>query len=469
MLYITQRTTLGGAKMNQRIADMTRGNLWKQIILFTLPLMASNMLQVLFNMADIAVVGHFAESGAIGAVGSTTALISMFTWFGIGMGSGVNILVARYLGAKDNESVENTIHTGIIICFTTGLFVLVLGQALARPLLTALGTKLSLMDNALLYFRIYLLGSPAVAIYNYGNAILSASGDTRRPLIYLSVSGALNVLLNLFFVIVLEMSVDGVAIASAVSQYLSAFLILGKLLKSDAPIRLCPKKIRFHKAYAKQLLPLGLSSAIQYSLFSLSNVFIQAGINSFKPIVVEANSVACNSDTILSNLMNSLSNACTTFVSQNFGAKNLKRVKKAYLICFFYLFATSAVIGCSLSLWGRGFLSLFTPSKEVIDIAIVRLQLMGFTYWLSSAKDASASALRGIGKSVAPTVIVVCGICIFRIIWIYTIFAYFGTLLSLYLLYSVTWFITGSVETIYFIYSYKKTKRQLELHALLGS
>lgn len=455
--------------MSKRLTDMTQGNLWKQIILFSLPLMASNMLQVLFNMADMSVVGHFAEPGAIGAVGSTTALISMFTWFGIGMGSGVNILVARYLGAKDQKSVEDTIHTGIIICFTTGIFVLVLGEILARPLLTVLGTKKELINDAILYFRIYLLGSPAVALYNYGNAILSASGDTRRPLIYLSVSGALNVVLNLVFVIVLDKSVDGVAIASAASQYLSAILILAKLLKSEGLIKLCPRKIHFHKSYAKQLLSLGLSSAIQYSLFSLSNVFIQAGINSFDPIVVEANSVACNSDTVLSNMMNSLSNACTTFVSQNFGAKNMKRVKKAYLICFFYLFATAAVVGCTVAVWGKGFLNLFTPNKEVIDIAIMRLQLMGFTYWLSSMKDASTSALRGIGKSVAPTVIVVFGICVFRIIWIYTIFAYFGTLLSLYLLYSVTWFITGSVETIYFIYSYKKTKRQLELHALLGS
>ena len=431
--------------------------------------MASNMLQVLFNMADLSVVGHFAEPGAVGSVGSTTALVSMFPWFGIGMGSGVNILVARYLGAKDTKSVENAVHTGIIICLATGLFVLALGEILAFPLLNVLGTKKELMQGALLYFRIYLLGSPAVALYNYGNAILSASGDTRRPLIYLSVSGALNVVLNLIFVIALGMSVDGVAIASVASQYLSAVLILRTLIKSNDIIKLTPSKIHFHKQSAKQLLTLGLSSAVQYSLFSLSNVFIQAGINSFEPIVVEANSVACNSDTVLSNMMNSLSNSCTTFVSQNFGAKDMKRVKKAYLICFLYLFAAAAVVGSTLAIWGKGFLALFSKDSEVINIAIMRLQLMGFTYWLSSMKDASTSALRGIGKSAAPTIIVVFGICVFRIVWIYTVFAYFGTLLSLYLLYSVTWFITGSVETIYFIYSYKKTKRHLELHALLGS
>lgn len=430
--------------------DLTKGNLWKQIFVFSLPLMISNLLQVLFNMADIAVVGRFAGSIALGAVGSTTTLVTLFTGFLIGMAGGVNVLIARYLGAKRPKDVEDATHTAVIICLLTGIVIMAAGLLFAYDILSLLHTKDELIAGAALYLRIYFLGMPALAIYNYGNAVFSAVGNTKKPLYYLTAAGIINIILNLFFVIVCKLDVAGVALASVISQYISAILILGSLFRSKEVYGLCLSKLRLNGKMASAILTIGFPSAIQYGIFQLANLFIQFGVNTFDATMVAGNSAAANADGLVYDVMAAFYTACSSFIGQNYGARDKERVGKTYLITLTYSFGAGAVIGLALELFGRQFLGLFTPEEAVIDAGMKRLVIMGFSYAFSAFMDNAIAASRGLGKSVVPTVIVIMGSCVFRIIWVYTIFAYFGTIPSLYLLYIFSWSITAIVEMIYF-------------------
>lgn len=430
--------------------NLTKGNLWKQIFVFSLPLMISNLLQVLFNMADIAVVGRFAGSTALGAVGSTTTLVTLFTGFLIGMAGGVNVLIARYLGAKKPKSVEEAAHTAVIICQLTGIVIMAAGLLFAYDILHLLHTKDELIAGAALYLRIYFLGMPALAIYNYGNAVFSAAGNTKKPLYYLTFAGIVNIVLNLFFVIVCRMDVAGVALASVISQYISAILILISLFRSKEVYGLCFSKLRLNGKMASAILTIGLPSAVQYGIFQLANLFIQFGVNSFDATMVAGNSAAANADGLVYDVMAAFYTACSSFIGQNYGARNKDRVRKTFLITLTYSFGAGAVIGLVLELFGRQFLGLFTSEAAVIDAGMNRLVIMGFSYAISAFMDNAIAASRGLGKSVVPTIIVIMGSCVFRIIWVYTVFAYFRTVPSLYLLYIFSWSITAMVEMLYF-------------------
>lgn len=430
--------------------DMTKGPLGKHILLFSLPLMLSNILQVLFNMSDIAVVGRFAGSSALGSVGSTATLVTLFTGFLIGMGSGVNVLVARYFGARNDEAVEETVHSSLIICFAFGLLLLGLGLGFSRPLLELLNTKEELIDGASLYLRIYFLGMPALAVYNFGNGVLSAIGDTRRPLIYLTLAGVINVALNLFFVIVCRLDVAGVAIASVVSQYISALLIVVSLVREKAVYALKLSSLRISPSKAGSILALGVPSGIQHAIFAIANLFIQAGVNSFDAVVVEGNSAAANADALVYDLMAAFYMACSSFMSQNFGAGDRDRVVKSFYICLAYSFGAGLLLGLLLEFFGMDFLRLFTTDEAVATAGMERLRVMGYSYGVSALMDAPISASRGLGKSLIPLIIVIMGSCVFRVAWVYTVFAYFHTILSLYLLYVFSWLITAAAELIYF-------------------
>lgn len=430
--------------------NLTKGNLWKQIFVFSLPLMISNLLQVLFNMADIAVVGRFAGSTALGAVGSTTTLVTLFTGFLIGMAGGVNVLIARYLGAKRPKSVEDAAHTAVIICQLTGIVIMAAGLLFAYDILHLLHTKDELIAGAALYLRIYFLGMPALAIYNYGNAVFSAVGNTKKPLYYLTFAGIVNIVLNLFFVIVCRMDVAGVALASVISQYISAILILISLFRSKEVYGLCFSKLRLNGKMASAILMIGLPSAVQYGIFQLANLFIQFGVNSFDATMVAGNSAAANADGLVYDVMAAFYTACSSFIGQNYGARNKDRVRKTFLITLTYSFGAGAVIGLVLELFGWQFLGLFTSEAAVIDAGMNRLVIMGFSYAISAFMDNAIAASRGLGKSVVPTIIVIMGSCVFRIIWVYTVFAYFRTVPSLYLLYIFSWSITAMVEMLYF-------------------
>lgn len=436
--------------------DLCSGSLWKKIFFYSVPLMFSNVLQVLFNMSDLAVVGKFAGPIALGAVGSTSTLITLFTGLLIGLSGGVNALTALHIGAKSKKDLRETVHTSFILCLVSGVLIMTLGILFSREILTAMHTKSELLPDALLYLRIYLLGMPALGLYNFGNAVLSAAGDTRRPLYYLLFSGIINVLLNLFFVVICRWDVAGVAVASIIAQYISAILILIFLFRSKKEIGLQPANLRVNREKLSRILRIGLPSAFQYGLFAIANLFVQTSVNSFDHVMVEGNSAAANADPLVYDMMAAFYTACSSFIAQNFGARKWDRIRKSFLVCLLYSFLTGLAIGVALYVFRYPFLALFTNDKDVVESGIFRLSVMALSYPVSAFMDCPIAASRGMGKSILPTVIVIMGSCVFRIIWIYTIFAYFGTIQSLYLLYVFSWLITAAAETPYFIAVYKK-------------
>ncbi len=441
--------------------DMTSGPLGKQILLFSLPLICSNLLQVLFNLADLAVVGQFVGSEALGSVGSTTTLVTMFTGFLIGLGGGINVLAARFFGARDDQRFGLLLHTAAILSLGLGVLLSILGVAFARPILQLLKTKENLLDGAALYLRIYLLGMPALALYNYGSAIMSALGDTRRPLRFLSIAGILNVFLNLFFVLVVRLAVAGVALASIISQYLSAALILLALRRNDAPYALNKSQLRLHRESAVEVIRLGIPAGLQNCIFALANLFIQVGVNSFSSVMVAGNSAAANADALIYDVMAAFYTACASFMGQNYGARNKKRVQQSYFLSLGYSFAVGLLLGLLLALLGRQFLALFSPDPQVIEAGMRRLSIMSVSYAFSAFMDCTIAASRALGKSMAPTVIVILGSCVFRILWVYTVFAWFGTIQSLYLVYICSWSITAVAEFLYFAAVYRRQVRPM--------
>ena len=446
------------ARKAQGEIQMTDGSLWKNMFVFSVPLMLSQLLQVLFNMADVAVVGKFSSAEALGAVGSTTILVTLFTGFLIGMGSAVNVRVARHLGAQDRAGAAASIRTSFVICLATGCIIMVLCLLSAQFMLELLGTKDDLIEGAVLYFRIYALGMPALGIFNFGNGVLSANGDTKRPLAYLMIAGILNVLFNLFFVIVCGMAEDGVALASIITQYVSAVLILMHMARQqdDCAFRLGDLKGGMDRTEQKRILALGIPAGLQNAIFAIANLFIQSAVNSFDSVMVEGNSAAANADAIIYNVMAAFYTACSTFMGQNLGAGKRDRVLKSYFIGVAYSFVAGAIFGGALFLFGREFLTLFANEEAVIEAGLQRTRIMCFSYAFSAFMDCTIAACRGIGKSLAPTIIVIMGSCVFRVAWIYTVFAHFRTIPSLYLLYIFSWLITAVAEIVCFTVNYKK-------------
>ena len=436
--------------------DMCNGPVGKKILLFSIPLMFSNVLQVLFNLSDVAVVGHFAGAIALGSVGSTTTLVTLFTGLMLGIASGVNAITARFLGAMNPKKVEKAVHTSFILCLTLGILLLLFGLLFTKPVLFLLHTKKELIDGAVLYLTIYLCGSPALAMFNYGNAILSANGDTKRPLTYLTISGIINVILNLIFVINFHMGVAGVALASIIAQYISAFLVLRHLTRVKSIIRLQFRQIRLDRRICSQILHIGIPSAMQYSLFAIANLFVQSAVNTFNHVVVEGNSAAANADSLIFDMMSAFYTACTSFIAQNYGAGHKKRILKIYGITSLYSFGLGLFLGLLLVVLRTPFLSMFNADPEILYYGSVRLTIMGCSYCLSAFMDNATAAARGIGKSIVPTFIVISGSVILRIVWIFTIFSWFHTLKSLYLLYSCSWIVTAAAGNIYFWRCYKK-------------
>ncbi len=436
--------------------NLTEGPLGRQILVFSLPLVLSNLLQAVFNMTDIAVVGRFAGSQALGSVGSTTIFITLMTGFLIGLGGGVNVLVARFYGAEHPKDVERSVHSALLVCLAAGVLLLAVGVAFSPVLMRLLGTKPDLIDGAILYLRIYFLGMPAMAIYNFGNGVFSAVGNTRKPLVYLTIAGVLNVLLDMFFVIVCKMSVAGAALATILTQYLSAFLILRALARTDGCYGLRREKLQLDPAMTRSILELGVPAGCQNAIFALANLFIQASINTFDTVVVSGNAAAANADPLVYDVMAAFYTACASFMSQNYGAGKPERVKRSYFISLGYSFGIGAVLGLSLVLFGQTFLSLFTTEPAVAEAGMQRLVIMGLSYPISAFMDCTIAASRGLGRTIVPTFIVIMGSCVFRVIWVYTVFAFFGTLLSLYLLFVCSWTITAIAEGLYFVRVYRE-------------
>ena len=451
-----------GAHRSSFEIDMTNGPLVGKIIRFAIPLALSGILQLLFNAADIIVAGRFAGSQALAAVGSTSALINLIVNLFIGLSIGVNVLVARYYGGGNRQDLYETVHTAVLISLISGVVLIFVGIGLSEPLLTLMGTPEDVIGQAVLYMRIYFIGMPVMMLYNFGAAILRAVGDTQRPLYFLLLAGVVNVFLNLFFVIVCDLSVVGVALASAISQCTSAGLILHALTKVQDCYVLDTKKLHLDPATTKSILGLGLPAGFQNAIFAIANLFIQAGVNSFDSLMVKGNSAAANADAMIYDCMAAFYMACASFMSQNYGAGKPDRVKKSYFISLAYSFGVGLILGGSLFLFGRTFLALFTTESAVIDAGMKRVGVMGFAYCISAFMDCTIAASRGLGKTVVPTIIVVMGSCVFRVIWVYTIFAHFHTIPSLYALYPCSWALTALAEIVYFAHCYKESMRIFE-------
>lgn len=441
---------------------MTSGSLWKNILLFSLPLMMTQVLEVLFNLSDVAIAGKFADYIALGAVGSTTLLVTLFTGFLIGMGAGVNVRAAHRLGAGDDDGVRMTVHSSLLVCSITGLIACLVCLFLAEPMLELLKTKSELLPSAVTYLKIYSLGMPAMAVYNFGSGILSACGETRRPLVYLSIAGALNIALNLFFVICCGMAADGVATASVISQYLSAALIVIHLARRKDCCALRPSRKYISRRACADVLMLGIPAGIQNAVFAVANLFVQTGVNHFDAMTVSGNSAAANADAIIFNVQAAIHTGCASFISRNRGAGDHSRMMKSYVVSLTYSFAAGAILGGLLMLFGHGFLSLFANDEAVISAGMERIYIMGWSYPIAAFMDCTIAAARGIGKTIVPTIMVIMGSCVFRVAWVYTIFAYFQTITSLYLLYSFSWAITAAAEMAYFLTVSRKLKTSSE-------
>ena len=441
--------------------DMTTGPIFSKILMFVLPLMASGILQLLFNAADVIVVGKFAGSLALAAVGSNGALINLFVNVFIGISTGANVLVARFYGSHEYNDLNRCVHCSIAISGVLGIIVAILGFTLSTPMLKLMNADPQVLPLASLYLKIYFLGIPATLVYNFGAAILRAVGDTERPLRFLIIAGVINVVLNLIFVIVFHMSVAGVGIATAVSQYVSAFLVVRCLVHSDGVYQLRIKDVRFYKDMLLRIIQIGIPAGLQSSIFSLSNVLIQSSINSFGYITMAANSAAGNLDGFIYISINSVHHAALSFTSQNYGARQYARIKRIFLLCSVTVFSIGFIMGSVFNLFASQLLSLYISSSDpdqtaIIATGIIRLRVVGMSYCLCGLMDTFTGFLRGLGKSWSPLIISAFGACVFRVVWIFTVFAVYRSLDILYLSYPISWTITPIVQTIVLIRTYKK-------------
>ena len=429
------------ARISYRM-DMTEGPLTTKIIKFTIPVMLTGILQLLFNTADVIVVGRFTGKTALAAVGSTGSLINLLVSLFMGLSIGTNVLVARYQGAKDDKAVSETVHTSIALGIVGGLILLIIGVVATRPLLEMMATPEDVIDQSTLYMRILFFGMPLNLILNFGAAILRAIGDTKRPLYYLTIAGVINLFLNIFLVTVFSLGVAGVAIATVISEGVSCVLILLCLKHETGAIRLYFNRIKINPSKCVDIMKIGLPAGLQGCIFSISNVLIQSSVNSFGSTVMAGNTAASNIEGFVYVSMNSLHQTCISFTSQNFGAGKFKRIRKVLINCLIIVAITGLILGNSAYFFGKFLLSAYNNEAEVISYGLIRLSIISTMYFLCGLMDVMVGAMRGIGYSILPMIVSLVGACGLRIVWIYTVFVKFRTLDILFISYPVTWTIT---------------------------
>ncbi len=440
--------------------DMCNGPLVGKILLFAFPLMLSSVLQLLFNAADIVVVGRFTGAEALAAVGATSALINLLVNVFMGLSIGTNVLTAQGYGARDEKGVQDTVHTSIMLSLVCGVFLIFIGVFLAAPLLELMGTPNNVLGHATLYMRIYFIGMPALLVYNFGAAILRAVGDTRRPLYYLLFSGIINVILNLIFVIIFKMGVAGVATATVVSETISAGLVLRCLMKSEGMFQLHMGKLRIKKQKALQIVRIGLPAGLQGAIFAISNVLIQSSINSFGSVAMAGNTAAGNLEGFVYTSMNAVYQTNLSFTSQNMGAGNWKRMKKILGICLIFVSVVGLVMGRGFVFFGHQLLGIYSSDPEVIQYGINRMQVICGTYLLCGIMDVLVGSMRGMGYSFVPMIVSLAGACGLRILWIFTVFQWHRSLFVLYLSYPITWILTALAHTVCWYKIIHKRERQ---------
>lgn len=442
--------------------DMCNGPLTRKIITYCIPLALSGILQLLYNAADIIVVGRFSGPTALAAVGSTGSLINLIVNLLIGLSVGASVCVANFYGAGREKDVRETVHTAMLISVIGGVIVAVVGMVFAKTFLGWMGSPDDVIDQATLYLRIYFAGMPLTMAYNFASAIFRALGDTKRPLYYLAVSGLVNVILNLIFVIVFKMGVAGVATATVVAQAVSTTLIILCMIRSHSVIHLQRDMLRIHGDKLKEIVRVGLPAGLQGTIFSISNVLIQSSINSFGSIAIAGNSASSNLEGFMYTSMNSVYQAALSFAGQNMGARKYSRLKKVLCNCLAIVTGIGIGMGAIMYLFRYQLLGIYSSDMDVINFGIERLELFCLTYFTCGAMDVMVGQMRGMGYSIVPMIVSLVGVCGIRIVWIFTVFKASNSLLTLYMSYPVSWVVTLAVHFSTFLYVYHKVKQRTD-------
>ena len=441
--------------------DMLNGGLAGKLILFSIPLAFSSILQQLFNSADVAVVGRFAGDQALAAVGSCVALVGIFVNLIVGLAVGPNAALANLIGQKNRGKINSMVHTILTFGAVLGIALLVIGMMVARRILVASGTPETVLDQALLYIRIYFVGIPFMVAYNFGAAIVRSYGDTRRPMYYLIVSGVLNVILNLLLVIGFHLGVAGVAIATVISNVVSTFLIISHLYQRNDEFSFRFDRMRIDINELKKVLAIGIPAGIQGAIFSVSNVFIQSGINMFGESAIAGSSLALNFEYFTYDIANAFAQAAVTFTSQNFGAGNLKRCKKIFWLCLVFGFGFTEILSIIFMIWDDFFVSIYTVSEAVAVYGLIRMHHVCSLEGLTATYEVESAALRGMDKSLEPSIITILGTVVFRLIWLVTVFKMFPTYGMLMNVYVVSWILTGGAIFVVYVLHMRKLERQI--------
>lgn len=447
--------------------DMCNGPLTGKILAFYLPLMLSSILQLMFNAADLVVVGRFAGGNALGGVGATSSLSNFLVTVFMGLSVGTNVLFANYYGAGKTSEMKKVTETSVITACVGGLILIFVGLFAAKPLLVLMKTPYGCLADAVLYMRIYFCGMPIIMLYNYGSAILRALGDTKRPLYFLTIAGAVNVILNLIFVIIFNMGAGGVALATVLSQAISAILVLRCLIKGGSDWRLDIKHMHFDKDSFVGMIRIGLPAGIQGSLFSISNMLIQSSVNSFGELSVAGNTAAQNIEGFVYVAMNAFSQASVSFTSQNYGAKKFDRIVKVLVICEGLVTAVGLILGGSAYLFSKQLLRIYASDAEAIAFGVIRITYVCIPYFLCGTMDVACGSLRGMGHGIMPTIVSLSGACLFRIIYIMTFFRATHSAEVLFMSYPISWFITTTAHIICFVIFYQKAQKRVETYVRL--
>lgn len=449
-------------KQNKYEIDMCNGSIMDKLISFSLPLMLSGILQLMFNAVDIVVVGRFSGSSALAAVGSTTALINVFTNLFIGVSLGANVLAARFYASGRQKEMSETVHTLILLALISGIAMAIVGLLFSRWALELMGTPADVIDQSSLYMKIYFLGMPFFMLYNYGAAILRAVGDTKRPLMFLIISGVTNAILNMILVIVFDMGVAGVAIATVISQLISCVLVLWCLYKTEGSYQLRFSKLRMKKEYLKQIFQVGIPAGVQSTVINFSNALLQSSVNSFGSTAMAGYTAANNILGFLYASINAVTQACMSFTSQNYGVNKPKRMDRVMIDCIILSVGVSLVLGCGSYAFGGEILKIYTEDPEVIRCGLEILALTTVTYFLCGVMDLFPGALRGMGASAVPMILSIIGTVGTRIVWIFGVFPAHRSLKILFVSYPASWTLTILMQAVCFYFVRKKVHRELK-------
>jgi putative MATE family efflux protein len=454
--------SLASALFRKKEIQITEGKLLGNMIRYAIPIILTNILQLLYNSADMYVIGNFCDDpNAQGAIGCTGSLISLILGLFIGLGAGVCVSLSHSIGSKDNDKISKTIHTSVTLALVLGVIVSIVGFFLAPFLLTLMNTREEHIAGSTLYVQIYFMGAIPNIMYNFCAGIMRSRGDTVRPLIFSSVGGVVNVIMNLVFVVVFHMNVEGVAIATIASQTISSILSIIYLTRLDDACKLYFKKLRIDKATMIKFLKIGIPAGIQGSLFSLSNVLLQSGYNSLGTLFVNANAAANQVDGYLYNILNSFYHVVLTFASQNYGAKNTKRLKKVFILGVAIAVTVGLTLGILTYIFSDQLVGIFNSSTDILEVAKYRLLYVGLPYFLCGLMEIGTAMLRSIGYSLLSTIITFFGSCLFRIIWVTKIFPMYNTVASLYIVYPISWTVTFVSLTVAYVICYRHNKKKL--------